>query len=189
MDWALVIITSFNMAIDASVTSAADSVRVGRKGFGKIVLACFLFGVFQGLMPLIGYLIGSSFKKYIETWIPFIAFALLLILAIKGFVDFGKEMSGKGEEEEEGKLSYKEIVFQAVATSIDALCIGFTFLSYSLPNALIAFACIAGITFLLSLVCGSLGQFLSGVLKRYSGLVSGLVFLGIGLKILLDALL
>ena len=188
MDWALVIITSFNMAIDASVTSAADSVRVGRKGFGKIVLACFLFGVFQGLMPLIGYLIGSSFKNYIETWIPFIAFALLLILAIKGFVDFGKEMSGKGEEEE-GKLSYKDIVFQAVATSIDALCIGFTFLSYSLLSALIAFACIAGITFLLSLVCGSLGQFLSGVLKRYSGLVSGLVFLGIGLKILLDALL
>ena len=179
MDWALVIITSFNMAIDASVTSAADSVRVGRKGFGKIVLACFLFGLFQGLMPLIGYLIGSSFKKYIEAWIPFIAFALLLILAIKGFVDFG----------EEGRLSYKEIIFQAVATSIDALCIGFTFLSYSLPDALVAFACIAGITFLLSLLCGSLGQFLSGVLKRYSGLVSGLVFLGIGLKILLDALL
>lgn len=188
MDWPLVIITSFNMAIDASVTNACNAVRTGLKKWGLLLLAAFFFGLFQAAMPTIGYFVGYAFREVLETYIPYIAFALLTLLAIKSFVDFIKELRSS-EEERGGELRFREILFQAVATSIDALCIGFTFLSYSIPEALIVFSCIGGITFAVSFGCALLGSILSRPLKRYAGLISALVFFGIGLKILLEAII
>lgn len=188
MDWPLVIITSFNMAIDASVTNACNAVRTGLKKWGLLLLAAFFFGLFQAAMPTIGYFVGYAFREVLETYIPYIAFALLTLLAIKSFVDFIKELRSS-EEERGGELRFREILFQAVATSIDALCIGFTFLSYSIPEALIVFSCIGGITFAVSFGCALLGSILSRPLKRYAGLISALVFFGIGLKIILEAIL
>ena len=165
MDWPLVIITSFNMAIDASVTNACNAVRTGLKKWGLLLLAAFLFGLFQAAMPTIGYFVGYAFREVLETYIPYIAFALLTLLAIKSFVDFIKELRSS-EEERGGELRFREILFQAVATSIDALCIGFTFLSYSIPEALIVFSCIGGITFVVSFGCTLIGSVLSRHLKR-----------------------
>ena len=118
MDWPLVIITSFNMAIDASVTNACNAVRTGLKKWGLLLLAAFLFGLFQAAMPTIGYFVGYAFREVLETYIPYIAFALLTLLAIKSFVDFIKELRSS-EEERGGELRFREILFQAVATSID----------------------------------------------------------------------
>lgn len=188
MDWPLIIITSFNMAIDASVTNACNAVRTGLRKWGLLLLAAFLFGLFQAVMPTIGYFIGYAFRDALETYIPFIAFGLLTLLAIKSLVDFIKELRSS-EEENSGELRIPEVLFQAVATSIDALCIGFTFLSYSIPEALIVFSCIGGITFAVSFGCALLGSILSRPLKRYAGLISAIVFFGIGLKILLEAIL
>lgn len=188
MDWPLVIITSCNMAIDASVTNACNAVRAGLRKWGLLLFSAFLFGLFQAAMPTTGYFVGYAFKDILETYIPYIAFALLALLSIKSFVDFVKELRAK-EEENVSELRLREILFQAVATSIDALCIGFTFLSYSIAEAMVVFVCIGGVTFALSFVCALLGSFLSKPLKRYAGLISSLVFLGIGLKILLEALL
>lgn len=189
MDWGLVVVVSFNMAIDASVTNACNAVRIGLRKWGMLLLASFLFGLFQAAMPAIGYGLGYAFRDALEVAIPYIAFSLLTLLAIKCFIDFIKGLRAKEAEKEESGLKVREIFVQAVATSIDALCIGFTFLSYSVADAMVAFAMIGVVTVGLSFLCALLGSFLSKPLKRYSGLISAIVFLGIGLKILLEALL
>lgn len=189
MDWGLVVVVSFNMAIDASVTNACNAVRTGLRKWGLLLLCSFLFGLFQAAMPAIGYGLGYAFRDVLEVAIPYIAFGLLTLLAIKSFVDFIKGLREKEEEKEENALKIREVFFQAIATSIDALCIGFTFLSYSVAEAMISFAMIGVVTMGLSFLCALLGSFLSKPLKRYSGLISALVFLGIGLKILIEALI
>ena len=190
MDWGLVVVVSFNMAIDASVTNACNAVRIGLRKWGLLLLCSFLFGLFQAAMPAIGYGLGYAFRYVLEVAIPYIAFSLLVLLAIKCFVDFIRGLREKeAEKTEESSLKVREILVQAVATSIDALCIGFTFLSYSVADAMVSFAMIGVVTMGLSFVCALLGSFLSKPLKRYSGLISAIVFLGIGLKILLEALI
>lgn len=78
-------------------------------------------------MPVIGYFIGYSFKDILEAYIPWIAFSLLTLLAIKSFVEWIIERKKK-EEIKEKHISIIDIFIQAISTSIDALCIGFVYL-------------------------------------------------------------
>ena len=79
------------LAMDAFAVSMSNGLKENKMKFSKVLLIAFVFGLFQGVMPLIGYLVGNSFVKYIEKFIPFIALALLSFLGIKMIIDFVKE--------------------------------------------------------------------------------------------------
>lgn len=91
MDWLNIILTSFSMAIDASATNAVNAIKEEKIPLWKIAFASLVFAVFQFVMSLIGYLIGSGFRQYLEPIIPYIGFSLLTLLAIKCFYDAIKE--------------------------------------------------------------------------------------------------
>lgn len=194
MDWPNIILTSFSMAIDASATNAVNAIKEEHISIWKLVLSSFIFAFFQFVMPLIGYLIGSGFRQYIENAIPYIGFSLLLLLSVKCFYDAIKETiqykRSNGEcQIERKKITFLTILAEGVATSIDALCIGFVYLSYQINDALIVFALIGITTFVLSFLSGILGKYIARFLERWANYISGAVFLIIGLKILIESLL
>lgn len=163
----------------------------------KIFFTAFLFGLMQALMPVLGYFIGYRFKDALNAYIPWIAFALLSFLGLKNLIEWirdrkeRKEIRKKEEEvkKEEKDLKIPEIFVQSVATSIDALCIGFVYLNYGILEAMIVFGIIGGVTFVLSLFALFLGKKIGSFLVDWAGLIAAIVFFGIGLKILLEGIL
>lgn len=191
IDWVNTVSISVSMSLDACSVNAANGIKEENIKPIKLVLISLCFGVAQFLMPLIGYLVGLSFKQYIESFIPWIAFGLLLLLSIKSLIDWIKEIKQKNEEEvkKEKRIKISEILIQTVATSIDALCIGFVYIDSPITEALIIFTVIGLITWALSFLTGFFSKYLSKLLNKWSGLIASIVFFAIGLKILLEGIL
>lgn len=192
-----VILTSLSMSVDAMTVGAIDGLEEKDMKMVKVILIALTFGIFQAIMPIIGYFVGFSFKDVLETYIPYIAFTLLLILSIKSLIDFIKELKEKKKQKENNeieivktkKIKVTTILFQGVATSIDALCIGFVFLDYDIPNAMLTFGIIGITTFILTLLTTTFGSKLASKLEKWASLIASIVFLAIGLKILIEGLI
>ena len=190
LDWFNIVLTSLSMSVDAMTVSAVDSIQEKNMKKTKSILIALVFGLFQFIMPLIGYFIGYSFKDILEAYIPWIAFSLLTLLSIKSLIDWIKDRKKKDEGEEVNKkISILEILVQGISTSIDALCIGFIYLNLNIANAMIVFSIIGITTFLLSLITSIFGNLLANKLEKWAGLIAAIVFLAVGLKILIEGLI
>ena len=175
---------------------ATDGIQEPDMKLRKSLLIAFFFGLFQGVMPVIGYFIGYGFKGVLEKYIPWIAFALLTFLGIKNIVEWIKERKEEKTEateekevKEVKKLTLPTILLQSVATSIDALSIGFVYLDYEIFDAMMVFLLIGVVTFILSFIALLLGKKIGSFLEKWAGLLAGIVFLIIGIKILLEGIL
>ena len=190
LDWFNIVLTSLSMSVDAMTVSAVDSIQEKNMKKIKSILIALVFGLFQFIMPIIGYFIGYSFKDILEAYIPWIAFSLLTLLSIKSLIDWIKDRKKKDEGEEVNKkISILEILVQGISTSIDALCIGFVYLNLNIANAMIVFSIIGITTFLLSLLTSIFGNLLANKLEKWAGLIAAIVFLAVGLKILIEGLI
>ncbi len=190
LDWVNIVLTSLSMSVDAMTVSAVDSIQEKNMKKTKSILIALVFGLFQFIMPLIGYFIGYSFKDILEAYIPWIAFSLLTLLSIKSLIDWIKDRKKKDEGKEVNKkISILEILVQGISTSIDALCIGFVYLNLNIANAMIVFSIIGITTFLLSLITSIFGNLLANKLEKWAGLIAAIVFLAVGLKILIEGLI
>lgn len=190
LDWVNIVLTSLSMSVDAMTVSAVDSIQEKNMKKTKSILIALVFGLFQFIMPIIGYFIGYSFKDILKAYIPWIAFSLLTLLSIKSLIDWIKDRKKKDEGEEVNKkISILEILVQGISTSIDALCIGFVYLNLNIANAMIVFSIIGITTFLLSLLTSIFGNLLANKLEKWAGLIAAIVFLAVGLKILIEGLI
>lgn len=190
MDWINVSLTSLSMAVDAMTVGATDGIREERMPWQKVFFIALTFGIMQMAMPIVGYFIGYSFQDVLSAYIPWIAFGLLTLLSVKSLYDFFKERMRKEEEEGPKKPArIPEILLQGLATSIDALCIGFVYLNLPIPEAMLVFGIIGIVTFLLTGLTTFFGSKLAGKLERWASLISGIVFFAVGLKILLEGVL
>ena len=190
MDWINVSLTSLSMAVDAMTVGATDGIREEKMPWQKVVFIALTFGILQMVMPIVGYFIGYSFQDVLSAYIPWIAFGLLTLLSVKSLYDFFKERMRKEEEEGPKKPArIPEILLQGLATSIDALCIGFVYLNLPIPEAMLVFGIIGIVTFLLTGLTTFFGSKLAGKLERWASLISGIVFFAVGLKILLEGVL
>ena len=129
------ILLGIGLAMDACAVSMANGMREPKMKINKIILIAFMFGLFQGLMPLIGYFIGHAILSIIEKFIPWIAFVLLLFVGIKMIIETVK--GNDDETNDKALLTFKTLLVQGVATSIDALSVGLTFADYSVSLAII----------------------------------------------------
>lgn len=186
------------MAVDCMCVGISDGIlETGMKKW-KMFFIAILFGFMQGLMPLLGYLLGTLVEGYITKLIPYISFAILLILGLKAIIEAIIEQrkekknkeEGKEVEEEKRKLKITEILVQGVATSIDAFTVGFTFISYN-NNAysFITFGIIAIITFGLTLTMIILGRKIGDKVSKYAPYISGIIFIALAIKFLVGALI
>lgn len=156
--------------------------KVDRKG---ALLIALYFGVFQAVMPALGWLLGSQFARYVTQMAPWIAFVLLAWI---GGSMIRESLSKEEKEEEEmGAVSHKELLVLAVATSIDALAVGVTFSMLELAVSIgAAVALIGCTTFVISLGGVYVGNVFGARYKGKAEFVGGAILILIGVKILLE---
>lgn len=156
--------------------------KVDRKG---ALLIALYFGVFQAVMPALGWLLGAQFARYVTQMAPWIAFVLLAWI---GGSMIRESLSKEEKEEAEvGAVSHKELLVLAVATSIDALAVGVTFSMLELAVSIgAAVALIGCTTFVISLGGVYVGNVFGARYKGKAEFVGGAILILIGVKILLE---
>lgn len=171
------------LSMDAFAVSVCKGLAMEKAPVKKAAVAGAWFGSFQALMPLIGYLLGSQFEKYItriDHWIAFILLALIGLNMIK-------EAFSQKEEKASDTMYFKEMFLLAVATSIDALAVGITF-AFLRVDILPAVGLIGLTTFLLSIVGVKVGNLFGSRYKSRAELAGGVLLVLMGTKILLEHL-
>ena len=176
-------ILAVGLAMDAFAVAVCKGLALKKIGAGKALLVGLWFGGFQGLMPFIGYLLGTGFEdkiKAIDHWVAFILLGLIGLNMIR------EACSGE-EEEADACLDVKSMFLLAVATSIDALAVGITF-AFLKVNIGMAVSTIGVITLILSAAGVYIGHIFDEKYKAKAEIAGGIILILIGLKILLEHL-
>lgn len=180
---------AIGLAMDCFAVSVAQGLDTDvhdYRTWRKIFLMAFLFGLFQGGMPLIGYYAGSLFTNFFDTYAPWIAMLLLAFLGGKMIVEAAREKNADKPHKANWSLRY--LLLMAVATSIDALATGVVFIPY--PDYLwMGIGLIAIVSFGFSIVGCQIGSESKKLLPLSPGLVGGLILIGIGIKIFVEGVL
>ena len=150
-----IILLGLGLAMDASAVSMTNGMTMKPMKLKGTLATAFAFGLFQGVMPLIGYFLGVQFREYITSVDHWIAFVLLALIGAKMLHE---ALSG-GEEagSNDASLSFRAMLPLAVATSIDALAVGVTF-AFLRVQIVPAVASIGAITFALSFAGVKIGN-------------------------------
>ena len=189
MDWSFLFFTNcvllgVGLAMDAFSVSIANCLANPRMNRAEMSGMAFSYGFFQFLMPMVGWFcvhtIISIFEKF-QPFIPWIAFILLLYIGGKMVLE-----GIRGEVEEEGKkLTFGILMIQSVATSIDALSVGFTIAEYQTAMALAASLIIAVVTFAICMGGALIGKKAGSHLSGKASILGGVILIAIGLEILI----
>ena len=180
------------LAMDAFSVSLANGLREPRMGRGRMAGIAGVYAGFQYLMPLLGWVcvhtIVEAFSS-LERIVPWIAFGLLLWIGGKMLFEGLRERKQSGEEPAEKKrISNGELLTQGIATSIDALSVGFTIEQYNFGTANLAAGIIGVVTFGICLVGLALGKKVGTRFSRHASILGGVILIAIGLKIFLEGL-
>lgn len=184
MSFIELIFLSVGLAMDAFAVSVCKGLSCRKIGLSQPLTAGLYFGGFQALMPLVGFLLGQSFQKYIESIDHWIAFVLLLLIG----ANMIRESFSKEEETVEASFGPRAMLPMAVATSIDALAVGVSLACLPGTNITAAISLIGAITLVISAVGVIIGHFAGGFLKSKAEFSGGAILILIGLKILLEHL-
>ncbi len=183
----------FLIGIGLSMDAFAVAVCKGLAMPGKVhkkgaFLIALYFGVFQAVMPTLGWLLGSQFAHYVTKLAPWIAFALLAWIGGNMIHESrAEEKEEDGETPDNGQVKHRELFVLALATSIDALAVGITFSMVELAVSVgLAVTLIGCTTFLISLGGVYVGNVFGARYKSKAEFVGGAILILIGVKILLE---
>ncbi len=185
------LLLAVGLAMDAFAVSVCKGLAAGKVTKKEFLLCGIWFGSFQGMMPFIGYLVGSRFEKLITTVAPWVAFGLLSLIG----GNMIKEAVSSDEETSPG-FDVKTMFMMAVATSIDALAIGITFVAVPVEvfstsrilNVLFAVIVIGVITFITSMIGVKIGSVFGDRFKSGAEIIGGTILLFIGFRALITYL-
>ena len=175
------VLISVGLAMDAFAVSICKGLAIGKPTLKSILIIALWFGIFQGVMPLIGFALGTAVYDLITDIDHWIAFALLALIG----ANMIRESLSKKEEDVDDDLSFMTMLFLAIATSIDALAVGIS-LAMDDVNVFVSALVIGVITFLISAVGVGAGSTLGSRYGRRAEFVGGIILILIGLKILLE---
>ena len=184
------ILLGFALTMDAFSVSIADGLNEPRMKKKKMLFIAGTFAFFQFAMPLLGwacvYALLEKFKafQYVVPWI-----ALILLFFIGGKMIY-ENIRSRGKEEQatiEGRrLTFIALLIQGIATSIDALSVGFTIANYTWNMALYACLLIALVTFIFCIIGVFFGKKISSKFSSYAELLGGIILIAIGLEIFIS---
>ena len=183
MDLVTVVLIAIGLAMDAFAVSIAKGISVTKDKMRAAILLASLFGGFQALMPLIGWLAGLGLEDIITGIDHWIAFGLLGFIGAKMIYDTTKSEEGKGEE-----VTLIVGLTLAVATSIDALMVGLSFAFLETP-ILVPILIIGLVTFVLSYVGVIFGSKMGSIFGKNIKIIGGVILILIGVRILIEHLL
>ena len=175
--------TAIGLAMDAFAVSLTIGMNAGEEKNKLAIMSGIYFGVLQGIMPFLGWVLGGEFTRYIQSIDHWIVFIVLGIIGVKMIADSFKD----DEDNNEKEYTHKTFFILAIATSIDALAIGITFAFLNI-NILLAVFIIGITTFVLSTSAVYLGEMIGNILKGKAGIFGGIILIIIGIKILLEGL-
>lgn len=178
-----IIVLSIGLGMDAFAVSVCKGVSFKKGNLKKSIIVASYMGIFQALMPVIGYFLGISFADKITSIDHWLAFGLLFIIGVK----MVKEALSKDVEVVNDNVDFKEMIILAIATSIDALAVGITF-AFLNVNLWFSITLIGSITFLLSLIGTKIGNLFGDKYEKKAEFVGGLILILLGLKIVLEHL-
>ena len=174
-------ILAVGLSMDAFAVSVCKGLAMERPTWRRAVVPGLWFGAFQGLMPLLGWLLGSRFAQYITAVDHWIAFALLVILGVNMLREAGCADDGEAD----ASLGVRTMLAMAVATSIDALAVGitFAFLEVAIVPAVCFIACV---TFVISTLGVKVGALFGDRFQAKAEALGGIILIVLGVKILLE---
>lgn len=178
-----IVLISVGLAMDAFAVSVCKGLSMKKMSWKNAIIIGAYFGLFQGLMPVIGYFLGSTFESLvtkIDHWIAFV-----LLACIGG--NMLKEAFSKETENCNDNVDFKTMIVLAIATSIDALAIGITF-AFLKVNLLLAVVMIGIITFVLSVIGVKIGNKFGDKYEKKAEMAGGIILILMGIKILLEHL-
>jgi putative Mn2+ efflux pump MntP len=185
MGIAELLLIAAGLSMDAFAVAVGKGLSAKQCGTRHAVIAGAYFGIFQAVMPLIGYFFGEQFEEQITSFDHWVVFGLLSVIG----ANMIRESFSKEERSGNGSFGFKVMIVMALATSIDALAVGVTFALLPQVIPVAASVIIIGIiTFLLSYVGVKIGAALGPRLKRGAEIAGGAILILIGVKILLEHL-
>ncbi len=183
MDILEISLIGIGLAMDAFAVSICKGLSMKKFNWKKAIIIALYFGIFQALMPVLGYFLGSTFSSFVQSVDHWIAFILLAIIG----ANMIKDSMDDEEEKRNDRVDVKTMLLLAIATSIDALAIGVTFAFFEV-NLWFSISIIGIITLVLSFLGVVIGNKFGDKFQNRAELAGGIVLIIIGLKILLEHL-
>ncbi|MGN1327261.1 MAG: manganese efflux pump MntP family protein [Clostridia bacterium] len=178
-----ILLISIGLAMDAFAVAICKGLAMRKMYWNKAIIIGLYFGIFQAIMPMLGYFLGKTFEKSvtsIDHWI-----ALILLVAIG--INMIREALKKDSEHCNDDVDVKTMIILSIATSIDALAVGITFACLNIkiiqPVILIGL-----ITFILSVIGVKIGNKFGNKYKNKAQIAGGVILILLGVKILLEHL-
>lgn len=188
MSFLELLLIGIGLSMDAFAVAICRGLAMPKLNLRHAAVIALYFGGFQALMPLLGWLLGSSFAGYIQNidhWIAFLLLALIGGNMVREAVTEKEECGGACPVED--RLDHRQLLLMAVATSIDALAVGVTF-AFLEVSILPAILIIGATTFCLSAVGVVVGNFFGTRWRRRAEITGGVILILLGAKILLEHL-
>ena len=181
------VLLGVGLAMDAVSVSLANGLAQPNMSRKKMCGIAGVFGAFQALMPLLGWVCVHTLVRYfgaVQKVVPWIALVLLAFIGGKMLIE-----GIRGGEEQASALTLSALLVQGIATSIDALSVGFTIAEYSVAAALVSAAIIALVTFVLCMAALAVGKRFGTKLAGKAQIIGGVILIAVGLEIWLKSLL
>ena len=188
------ILFGVGLAMDAFSVSIANGLNEPEIPVSRSLVIAGTFAVFQTVMPLLGWFCIHSIEEAFQAFQPFIPWIALILLCWIGGKMLIEGLREKSRDPEEGEPSRERLTagalfWQGVATSIDALSVGFTISSYDWRAALTASAVIAAVTFVICLGGLKLGKLFGTKLSGRASVLGGCILIAIGVEILVKSMI
>jgi Predicted membrane protein len=184
MEFLTVFLLAVGLSFDSFAVSVCSGLNLPQIRFVQAAKIAVFLALFQSVMPLVGWVVGNSVKSLIEPVDHWIAFGLLSLIGGKMIIESFIDAEAK---EIKNPLDLRVILTLSVATSIDALAVGFSFATL-LSKILIAVLIIGLVTFIASMLGILLGKKTGPKINRFAEIIGGLILLFIGSKILIEHL-
>jgi putative Mn2+ efflux pump MntP len=182
------ILLGIGLAMDAFSVSLANGLNEPGMKKGKMCAVAGVFAAFQAIMPLTGWVCVHTIVQYFRAFEQFTPWIAMILLGyIGGKMLYDGITGGDGEEEDCG-VGFKALMLQGVATSIDALSVGFTIADYDFFSALLAALIIAAVTFFICMGGLVIGRTAGTRLAGRAGILGGVILLFIGAEIFVTSI-
>ncbi len=187
MNYLDIILLAIALAMDCFAVSIASGIILKKFDWRTVLRMALLFGIFQAIMPLVGWSVGIWFKSYIEVYDHWIALVLLSLLGVKMI----REGTATDEENNERvkticPLKWSSLFMMALATSIDALATGIVFIPFSTVLLCWALVIIGVVSVFFSILGSYIGVHFGNKLSFNIEIFGGIMLISIGLKIFIS---
>lgn len=182
------LLLGIGLAMDAFSVSIANALTESKMKRSRMCAMAGIYGAFQFAMPMIGWICVHTIIQVFSVFQKFIPWIALILLSYIGGKMLYEAFSQKEEEKEISNLTHTTLIIQGIATSIDALSVGFTIADYGCTMALVASLIIAIVTFLICITGLKIGKTFGEHVSNKANILGGIILIAIGIEIFVKGL-